>query len=290
MKKFPVFLLTLAAALLLTACGSSTAQSQDAGADDPNLGKYLCTAMEIDGMLLNPNGQWIYLDTQGRAVVYLSDEPDEGQWTLSGTAFTMTMGGETVATGTLAGEELTIDLMGMSCVFSKEETAADAQDSDSLSSGQTDGVAEDEAESGPAYARFSCGGLYSVSYPTALLHPAEDGLTDLISDDGLQVWVTRLDSKDQITAWQQVADAKSAGQDCQNFESFQLTAGGYDAQAILYQGDDGWHSAVLVDFGKNLGHDGKDLYAACLYFAGDSREAVWNDTVQDIAASLRLES
>lgn len=286
MKKFPLFLLTLAAALLLTACGSTTAQSEDAGSNDPNLGKYLCTSMEVDGMSLNPNGQWIQLEAQGKATVFLSEEPDEGQWTLSGTSFTMTMGGETVATGTLDGGRLTMDLMGTSCVFCKEGTYEPAQQSDSVASDQ----AASEAEALPDTALFSCGGLYTVTYPTSLLHPAEDGLTDLVSDDGLQVWVTRLDSKDQVTSWREVAETKSTGQDCQNFESFQLTAAGYDAQAILYQGEDGWHSEVLVDFGRNLGRDGKDLYAACLYFAGDSQEAVWSEEVQAIVASLHLET
>lgn len=290
MKKVSLFLLTLAAALLLAACGSTASQSGDADSSDPNLGKYLCTSMEIDGMSLNPDGQWIQLASQGRATVFLSEEPDEGLWSLSGTTFTMTMGGETVATGTLEGGRLTIDLMGTACVFCKEGTFESAQESDIVSPDQAAGDAETEAEAIPDTARFSCGGLYSITYPTALLHPAEDGLTDLVSDDGLQVWVTRLDSKDQVTSWQEVAEARSNGQDCQNFESFQLIAAGYDAQAILYQGEDGWHSEVLVAFGKNLGRDGKDFYAACLYFAGSSREAVWNQDVQDMVSSLRLEA
>ena len=200
------------------------------------------------------------------------------------------MGGETVATGTLEGGRLTVDLMGTACVFCKEGTFEPAQESDNVSSDQAAGDSEPQAEALPDTARFSCSGLYSITYPTALLHPAGDGLTDLVSDDGLQVWVTRLDSKDQVASWREVAETKSTGQDCQNFESFQLTAAGYDAQAILYQGEDGWHSAVLVDLGKNLGRDGKDFYAACLYFAGDSREAVWSQDVQDIVASLDLET
>ncbi|MGM9579274.1 MAG: hypothetical protein ACI3VS_07815 [Evtepia sp.] len=290
MKKVPLFLLTLAAALLLAACGSTAAQPEDTGSDDPNLGKYLCTSMEVDGMSLNPDGQWIQLSSQGRATVFLSEEPDEGLWSLSGTTFTMTMGGETVATGTLEGGRLTVNLMGTACVFCKEGTFEPAQQSDSVSSDQAAGDGSVQAEAAPDTARFSCSGLYSIAYPTALLHPAEDGLTDLVSDDGLQVWVTRLESKDQVTSWQEVAETKSAGQDCQNFESFQLTAAGYDAKAILYQGEDGWHSAVLVDFGKNLGRDGKDFYAACLYFAGSSREAVWSQDVQDMVSSLHLET
>lgn len=290
MKKFPVFLLTLAAALLLAACGSTAAQPADADSSDPNLGKYLCTSMEVEGMSLNPDGQWIQLASQGKAIVFLSEEPDEGLWSLSGTTFTMTMGGETVATGTLEGGRLTIDLMGTACVFCKEGTFEPAQESDNVSSDQAAGDSEPQAEVLPDTARFSCSGLYSITYPTALLHPAGDGLTDLVSDDGLQVWVTRLDSKDQVASWREVAETKSTGQDCQNFESFQLTAAGYDAQAILYQGEDGWHSAVLVDLGKNLGRDGKDFYAACLYFAGNSREAVWSQDVQDIVASLDLET
>ena len=290
MKKFPVFLLTLAAALLLAACGSTAAQPADADSSDPNLGKYLCTSMEVEGMSLNPDGQWIQLASQGKAIVCLSEEPDEGLWSLSGTTFTMTMGGETVATGTLEGGRLTIDLMGTACVFCKEGTFEPAQESDNVSSDQAAGDSEPQAEALPDTARFSCSGLYSITYPTALLHPAGDGLTDLVSDDGLQVWVTRLDSKDQVASWREVAETKSTGQDCQNFESFQLTAAGYDAQAILYQGEDGWHSAVLVDLGKNLGRDGKDFYAACLYFAGNSREAVWSQDVQDIVASLDLET
>ena len=129
MKKFPVFLLTLAAALLLAACGSTAAQPADADSSDPNLGKYLCTSMEVEGMSLNPDGQWIQLASQGKATVFLSEEPDEGLWSLSGTTFTMTMGGETVATGTLEGGRLTVDLMGTACVFCKEGTFEPAQES-----------------------------------------------------------------------------------------------------------------------------------------------------------------
>ena len=202
----------------------------------------------------------------------------------------MTMGGETVATGTLEGGRLTINLMGTACVFCKEGTFEPAQESDNVSSDQAAGDSEPQAEVLPDTARFSCSGLYSITYPTALLHPAGDGLTDLVSDDGLQVWVTRLDSKDQVASWREVAETKSTGQDCQNFESFQLTVAGYDAQAILYQGEDGWHSAVLVDLGRNLGREGKDFYAACLYFAGDSREAVWSQDVQDMVSSLDLDA
>ena len=290
MKKFPVFLLTLAAALLLAACGSTAAQPADADSSDPNLGKYLCTSMEVEGMSLNPDGQWIQLAAQGKATVFLSEEPDEGLWSLSGTTFTMTMGGETVATGTLEGGRLTINLMGTACVFCKEGTFEPAQESDNVSSDQAAGDSEPQAEVLPDTARFSCSGLYSITYPTALLHPAGDGLTDLVSDDGLQVWVTRLDSKDQVASWREVAETKSTGQDCQNFESFQLTVAGYDAQAILYQGEDGWHSAVLVDLGSNLGREGNDFYAACLYFAGDSREAVWSQDVQDMVSSLDLDA
>ena len=52
----------------------------------------------------------------------------------------------------------------------------------------------------------------------------------------------------------------------------------------------GWHSEILVPFGKDLGTKTYPMYAAYLYFAGDTYEGVWNEDIQSIVSSLSVSS
>ena len=281
MKKCTAFCLTLLLLLVLCSCGGQpqepvpeTNEPPVTVTGDPNLGRYLCTAVAMDGMDLGTDGQWLTLKEGGEAILYLGGEADEAKWTLSGTSFTLTMGSETVATGTLAEGTLTANLMGMSCVFVKEGTQAPAE--------------APTPEFTPSMGTFSCQGLYTVTYPLDTFQAPGDGLTDLISTTGTKVWFTKLDTKADANRWRSDFEAKLSGTTVLESETQTLTAGEYPVEAVLYQEADGWHAAVLVDFGWNRGVDGKPMTAACIYLSGPTREDVWNDTVQSMVSSLAL--
>jgi hypothetical protein len=90
-----------------------------------------------------------------------------------------------------------------------------------------------------------------------------------------------------VTSWLGGFDEKAEKQE--NFTRYDdLTAGDYPAQAIVYQSEDGWHSEILVNFGKDKGNKTYPMYAAYLYFTGTTQEAVWNEQIQGILSSLRL--
>ena len=291
-KKPFLSVLTLVLALTLCACGGSAEPSEPtetpvtAASNDPNLGTYTCTSVKMDDMDIGAEGQWIQLNPQGNAVIFLVDEPDEGQWSLNGSIFTLTITGETVGTGTLENGVLTLDLMGTQCVFLRDGAEAPKE-----TAPEAPAETEDEESDLPpvGYAYLSCyGDLYRITYPTDLFQPSSDGLTDLVGQEGTKGWITRLDSRDAVDQWLSGFSAKADSQEVLSFESLSLTAAGYPAQAVVYEDAKGWHSAVVVNFGRDLGDKTAPMYAACLSFSGDSREAVWNDEIQDMAASLEL--
>lgn len=284
MKKYTAFCLTLLMLLALCACGSQpqeTAEVPEAPAateiNDPNLGRYTCTAVTMDGMDLGPDGQWLELEADGKAILFLVGEPDEAKWTLAGTAFTLTMGGETVATGTLVDGTLTAQLMGMDCTFVK---GGAVQETAPAESAQTEYV--------PPMGSFSCQGLYTVTYPQDLFQAPGDGLTDLVSTAGAKVWFTKLDTRADASQWRTDFETKLAGTAILQSEQLELTAGEYPAEAVVYEDADGWHAAILVDFGRNRGSEGRAMAAACIYLSGPTREAVWTDEIQSMVSSLRL--
>ncbi len=291
-KKPFLSVLTLVLALTLCACGGSAEPSEPtetpvtAASNDPNLGTYTCTSVKMDDMDIGAEGQWIQLNPQGNAVIFLVDEPDEGQWSLNGSIFTLTITGETVGTGTLENGVLTLDLMGTQCVFLRDGAEAPKE-----TAPEAPAETEDEESDLPpvGYAYLSCyGDFYRITYPTDLFQPSSDGLTDLVGQEGTKGWITRLDSRDAVDQWLSGFSAKADSQEVLSFESLSLTAAGYPAQAVVYEDAKGWHSAVVVNFGRDLGDKTAPMYAACLSFSGDSREAVWNDEIQAMAASLEL--
>lgn len=112
MKRLSLWILALLMALSLCACGSS---------GQPTLGTYTCTSMVMNDMDLGSSGEWIQLDEDGRAVVYISGESRHAEYTLEEEAFTLTMEGQTVGTGTLGEGRLTLDYMGMVWTFALTE-------------------------------------------------------------------------------------------------------------------------------------------------------------------------
>lgn len=291
-KKIVLWTLTLVLALTLCACGGS-AETQEpietptsAASNDPNLGTYTCTSVKMDDMDIGAEGQWIQLNPQGKAVIFLVDEPDEGQWSLNGSIFALTMTGETVGTGTLKNGVLTLDLMGTQCVFLRDGAEAPKETAPEAPA-ETEGQEADLPPVGYAY--LSCyGDLYRITYPTDLFQPSSDGLTDLVGQEGTKGWITRLDSREAVDQWLSGFSAKADSQEVLSCENLSLTVAGYPAQAVVYEDAKGWHSAVVVNFGRDLGDKTYPMYAACLSFSGDSREAVWNDEIQAMAASLEL--
>ena len=289
MKRLTALCLVLVLLLSLCACGGQEDTEAPAPeetpvvvTDDPNLGRYTCTSAAMDGMDLGTSGQWLTLKEGGKALLFLGDEADEAAWALSGTTFTLTMGSETVADGTLADGILTVKLMGMDCTFVKEGTAP------APAPQETAPEETPETVYTPTTGTFTCQGLYTVSYPLDAFQAPGDGLTDLVSASGTKIWFTKLDTKVDANRWRSDFEAKLAGESVLQFEQLTLTAGEYPAEAVIYEEADGWHAAVLVDFGRNRGAEGKPMTAASLYLSGPTREDVWNDNVQSMVSSLKL--
>ena len=288
MKRLTALCLVLVLLLSLAACGGQTQQSPESLEEpavtapaDPNLGRYTCTAVAMDGMDLGPDGQWLELEANGKALLCLGGETDDAAWTLSGTAFTLTMGSQTVATGTLAQGILTVKLMGMDCTFIRE--AAATPETPATTPAETP-----ETVYTPSMGTFSCQGLYTVTYPLDSFQAPGDGLTDLIAPDGTKVWFTKLDTRADANQWRTDMESKLAGTTILQFETLELTAGDYPVEGVLYEDAEGWHAALLVDFGRNRGSDGRSMAAACIYLAAPTREAVWNEPIQTMVSSLKL--
>lgn len=273
---------------LLAACAADQPKTpaESTAANDDELGRYTCVSVQADGMDIGAEGQWIQLDPEGHALLFLMDTPDEGKWTRSGTKFTLTQGGETVGRGTLQQGTLTLDLMGTQCVFTKAGTAeAVAAHSDGP---EEVGEETDQPPEGCAF--LACyGDLYRVAYPTEQFQPSADGLTDLTDPEGgTQVWLSRLDSRDAVEQWTTGLEEKATSQDTLSWEALSLPVGDWTAQGAVYEDGKGWHTALVVPFGKDKGTKTYPMYAAVFSFAGTERDAVWNDQLQALAESLEL--
>ena len=270
MKTFP--LLLLLCTLCLAACGSG-ADTSAPQVDPACLGRYQCTGIVMDSVTMNPSGKWLQLNADGTADTFLSEEESEAEWRLNGQDFVMTVGGQTVGTGKLQGATLTLEMMGMVYTF-VQEGADSQQDADSA-----------------AYATFTCyGDLYAVRYPTALFQQDLAGLSDLYSADGTKGWITKLSTPERVTEWLTGFDEKAQRPGVEDYQSAELTVAGYPARAIVYRDEQGWHSEVVVNFGKDLGNETYPMYAAYLYFTGETYMSVWSEEIQGIVNSLTLTS
>ncbi|MDO4516683.1 MAG: hypothetical protein Q4C76_06080 [Bacillota bacterium] len=289
----PALALVLACLLGLGACGETaevpgeTAAPTAAG--DANQGLYTCVSVKMNDMDIGAEGQWLQLSPRGQARIFLNQQPDPCQWSLNGTNFTLTITGEKVGTGTLKNGVLTLDLMGTQCVFLKDGAEAPKEPPAAANTAPAKDKTE-EADLPPAgHAYLACSGdLYRVTYPTARFQPSSDGLTDLVGRDGTQGWLARLDTREAVDQWLAGLAAKADSPEVLSCQPLSLTVAGSPAQGAVYQDDKGWHSAVVVDFGRNRGSKTYPMFAACLSFSGDSREAVWSEDIQSIAASLEL--
>ncbi|MGM9579273.1 MAG: hypothetical protein ACI3VS_07810 [Evtepia sp.] len=114
MKKFTALCLALLMALTLCACGSSA---------EENLGKYTCTSIVMGDVDLGGGDEWIELQADGKAVLYMMSQTYNAEYTLEGSAFSLSVDGQAVASGTLENNTIRVDLQGMTCVFEKPAEA-----------------------------------------------------------------------------------------------------------------------------------------------------------------------
>ena len=251
MKKISVIFLAGLLSVGLTACQTSPTPDGDATqANVAYLGQYDCVSIAMDQLTMNPAGKWVQLHADGTMTTFLTEGSDEAEWTVSGENFTMTVAGKTVGTGTLVGGTLTLDLSGVEYTLTQEGTA-------------------------PTTERY---------------HEDPAGVSDLYTDDGVKGWITKLDTQERVDEWLTGFDAKAVDESIENYQTLDLTVAGYSARAIVYQDANGWHSEILVPFGKDLGTKTYPMYAAYLYFAGDTYEGVWNEDIQSIVSSLSVSS
>ncbi len=114
MKKLTALCLALLMALTLCACGSSA---------EENLGKYTCTSIVMGDVDLGGGDEWIELQADGKAVLYMMSQTYNAEYTLEGSAFSLSLDGQSVASGTLENNTIRVDLQGMTCVFEKPTEA-----------------------------------------------------------------------------------------------------------------------------------------------------------------------
>lgn len=89
-----------------------------------------------------------------------------------------------------------------------------------------------------------------VRYPTDLFQQDPAGLSDLYTEDGVKGWITKLDTEERVTEWLAGFDEKETNENVQDYQTMEYTVAGYPARAIVYQDAEGWHSEVIVNFGK----------------------------------------
>lgn len=260
MKRLLCTLLSLLTLLALAACGSEPVE------EDPVLGSYYCTSLTLEDLALSTDNAWILLKRGGSAEVSLNGAQSGGRWTLEGDAFALTLDDGTKGTGTLSGGILSLDLEGMVGSFAKE------------------GGPRSETRDTTT---FSCGGLYYVDYDPTVFQADPSRLADL-KGDGVEGWIAKLGDPDLVAQWLEAFTARRSDGTSMNYENRELTVAGYPATAIVYQNDTGWHSEILVNFGEDKGREDQNMWAAYLCFVGDSRENVWNDSIQALIYSLRL--
>ena len=86
------------------------------GKDNPNAGRYEGVSCTISGAEQKMNGEWIQLDSNGKATFYILGEEFNGKWSLDGEKLTVKQGGDTFS-GTLKNGTATIDFGGMVYTF-----------------------------------------------------------------------------------------------------------------------------------------------------------------------------
>ncbi|MFR5024685.1 MAG: hypothetical protein ACLTC3_00065 [Evtepia gabavorous] len=172
---------------------------------------------------------------------------------IEGENFTMTIAGKMVGAGTLQGNELLVGNDGDGIHVC----------SGGNRSGRAGGILQQWFFC-HVYLLWKpvCG---SVSHrPFFQQDPA--GLSDLYTEGGVKGWITKLDTEERVTEWLAGFDEKETNENVQDYQTMEYTVAGYPARAIVYQDAEGWHSEVIVNFGKDMGNETYSMYAAYIYF------------------------
>ncbi len=140
MKRLTVLCLSLLLALSLCACGgdtpaeettdpateSATTETTPESAPETSPetkpaseNRYTCTSIVIGEKNLDGEGQWLELEPDGTAVLFIADSEHMGTYTLTDGALTIDLEDLNTATGTLAGDVITLELIGMTFTFEK---------------------------------------------------------------------------------------------------------------------------------------------------------------------------
>ena len=121
--------------------------------------------------------------------------------------------------------------------------------------------------------------------PATSRRPNRAARPDLYSNDGPKGWITKLNALERATEWLTDFAEKTHCPGVEDYQSLELTVAGYPARAIVYRDEQGWHSEVVVNLGKDLGNETYPMYAAYLYFTGETYMLVWSDEIQDQTTS-----
>ena len=288
-------LLSLVLILALGGCQKETPAAPAAPqavpqADPAVVGRYVCTESKLDNMDMGTEGKWIELNPDWTAALFLVSTEDEVNWKLQKEAFTLSIGEETIGTGTLSQGVLTLDLVGTQCTFVKETAAPPAEPAPEAAPAQENPAEQTPPPAQPVSKTLSCyDGLYQVTYPTTFFTPSPGGNADFYTPDGTVCWLSRLDSEDYVQASLADFDQKAAEPDLWNYQGGSLpTASGYTGRWMVYADEEFWHSEVIIPFQEDKGREGLPMYAAYLYFSGNSPQGVWNETISAMAASFQL--
>ena len=284
-----------------------------------NAGAYGCTALSIQDLSLDPEGKWIRLDSDGSAGICLAGEEEPGTWSVTGETVTLTLDGEDTV-GTLQDGVLEITLREMSGTYvrggltvsepesqpeeppsqpeepaSQSEPEVGQETPDDSKSQEASPPEEPPSESGtepsppPAALVFSCyGGLYAMEYPADRYEAGEPGGPDLRSEDGTQLWFSRLSTPELVRTWLDGFMEKGSGQQYLSYEGHSWSIGTIPAQSIVYQDEEGWHAEAILSFDRDRGTAEYPMYAAYVTVSGPERESVWNADIRSILNSITL--
>ena len=153
----------------------------------------------------------------------------------------------------------------------------------------TDGQGDAPEEDLNSVSTYPCyEGLYYVDYNPQIFTPGPVGGPDLTKEDGTQLWLARIETRDLTDLWMAGMEEKRSYPQYLSFEDFSDTVAGYPLRAIVYQDEKLWHAEALMDLGEDKGTSSLPLYAVYLTCSGPTRQSVWDDGMEDILPTLRL--
>ena len=130
MKKLTALCLSLLLALFLCACGGDTTPEEttdpattpsatETKPDAGPLGKNTCTSIVIAEDKLDGGENWLELESDTEATLFMEGEEFGGTYTLTDGTLSVTFDDLGSGTGTLSDGSITLELLGMICTFDK---------------------------------------------------------------------------------------------------------------------------------------------------------------------------